>query len=89
MESLDQAFPDRKFELILAGDIIEHVNNLGKLLTSAISSGRMFEAFDCKLNARGNAAARLIMRVTGNYFLADELAVVFAPMTETVQPRST
>ena len=147
-EALDQVFPERKFELILAGDIIEHVNNLGNLLASAkkvLSPGGellittpnalavkrvlgaiflrqernhpdhmyffspmnlwqaarrfgyeiteiktfMFEAYDCKLNARGNAAARLIMKLTGNYFLADELAVVFVPVTETVQPRST
>jgi len=138
-EKLDQVFPDRKFELIIAGDIMEHLNCVGEMLASArkvLAPGGeliittpnalavkrvlgaiflreernnpdhmyffspitlwqaarrfgyeitelntfMYEAYNNKLNARGNAAARLIMKLTGNHFLADELAVVFKPV---------
>ncbi len=138
-EQLPTYFPDRKFEVVIAGDILEHVSNFGlvlegvrkvlapggKLLITTPNalaikrvlgavllkqernnpdhlyffspmnlwqaatrfgyritemSSFMYEAPGDKMNARGNAGARLIMRLTNNYALADELAVVMEPV---------
>jgi 2-polyprenyl-3-methyl-5-hydroxy-6-metoxy-1,4-benzoquinol methylase len=34
-EELDLVFPGRRFDVILAGDVIEHLSNLGRFLSSA------------------------------------------------------
>jgi len=138
-EQLGSIFPDRKFDVVIAGDILEHVSNFGLVLEgvrkvlapggrllittpNALAIKRvlgalilrqernnpdhlyffspmnlwqasarfgyrisemasfMYSAPGDKMNARGNAGAMFIMRLTGNYALADELAAVFEPL---------
>jgi len=40
----------------------------------------MYEAPGDRMNRLGNLGARIIMNVTRNFALADELAVVFSPI---------
>ena len=47
------------------------------------SASFMYDAPEDAMNQRGNRGARLIMRLLGNNFLADELAVVMRPAART------
>ena len=138
-EELPRYFPDRKFDAVVAGDILEHVNNLGMVLASvkevlapggeliittpnALAIKRvlgalvlkqernnpdhmyffspmnlwqaatrfgyrmtemksfMYDAPGDRMNRLGNLGARVIMGITKNYALADELAAVLRPV---------
>ena len=138
-ERLDIHFPERKFDAVVAGDIIEHVNNLGLVLSGikkvlapggvliittpnalAIKRvlgalflrqernnpdhmyffspmnlwqaanrfgyhitemhGFMYHAPGDRMNRMGNMGAGIIMNISRNFALADELAIVFRPI---------
>jgi 2-polyprenyl-3-methyl-5-hydroxy-6-metoxy-1,4-benzoquinol methylase len=137
-EQLETIFPPDRFDVILAGDVIEHMNNMGNFFCSARKvlkpdgiliittpnsfaikrmlgaivlrqernnpdhlyffsmmtlwqaatrfgyritdfAGFMYEAPGDVMNQRGNFGAKIIMKLTGNNFLADELAVCMKP----------
>jgi 2-polyprenyl-3-methyl-5-hydroxy-6-metoxy-1,4-benzoquinol methylase len=64
---LDQVFPDRKFELIIAGDIIEHLNCVGNMLSSA---RKVLAPGGDLIITTPNALA--VKRVLGAVFLREE-----------------
>jgi 2-polyprenyl-3-methyl-5-hydroxy-6-metoxy-1,4-benzoquinol methylase len=140
VEELDTVVPSGHFDLVLAGDVIEHLNNIGHFFQSAQRvlkpggellitvpnafaikrmlgavflrqernhpdhmvylslmnlqqaawrfdyaitevAGFMFESPNDQTNRRANRAVRTILSLTGNNYLADELAVIMVKCT--------